>query len=362
MPIKGLTGVMRPVRAGKFRLGEKKLSQRGKEHPSKIDYFLCDPEEGYEQLAEEVEAKYGAQPRRLNICFASDDADEVFQQNYDLYSASGLLCRGDGETAQRVDPNKPGELCEVRCLGPAECPFSIQRGVHGRPGCKRHAVLRFMLRDVKTLGIWQIDTTSIYSILNINTQIATLRALCGRISMVPVELVIQPMQVKNPEDGKRVTIYVLKLDVPVALEQIHTLKPLTASIGTLPPPIERAPDDLYPRSQLAAPVAALAAPVQDGPDIIDPDTGEVLNADDAGEGPVEPIAETESAALPLEQDADVAAAMAHMSPARRQALMRAAGQFHWTKAQLLDKCADAPAVEAEAMPRPRAAANPGVLF
>ena len=274
--IKGLTHtVERMTRAGKIRLGEKRISKNGKEYPAKLDYFLFDPDPEDAEKVALAKQLYGEKPRKLNIVFASDDVEEVFPQYYKLYSSSGLLCKGTGETAMRVTDEG---MVECPCPGPAECEFSLARGVHGKPGCKRLASLQFMLPDWPALEVWQIDTTGFYSIVNVNSTLAMLRRVRGTILGMPLELHLVPQETTNPEDHKKVTIFALKLVIPCSLLEARTLTPLLGFDGTTietPPLLEdKAPDDLYPRSQIApareaARTATAGITLAEDPEIVD---------------------------------------------------------------------------------------------
>ncbi len=106
MAIKGLKEQRRLPRLGKIRLGEKALSQKGNPYPKATDYFVCPPE---------VQAVYGPQPRELDVMFPVEDEDVFLNVWYKCYgSGTGLLCKGDGEVATRVD-RETGEMVQVEC-------------------------------------------------------------------------------------------------------------------------------------------------------------------------------------------------------------------------------------------------------
>jgi len=62
--------------------------------------------------------------------------------------------------------------------------------------------LRFILPEVPGLGIWQIDTGSKNSILNINSCALMIGKAFGRITTIPLLLTIEPMDVTNPRNRK----------------------------------------------------------------------------------------------------------------------------------------------------------------
>jgi len=106
MPIKNL-GSGRIPRLGKIRLGIKVPGSKS-EYPKATDYFVCPIE---------VRAVYGEKPKKLQIAFHSDELEEVFPQYYKRYGKStGLVCKGDGEDANQINPNT-GEFEEIKCAG-----------------------------------------------------------------------------------------------------------------------------------------------------------------------------------------------------------------------------------------------------
>lgn len=269
MPIKGISDIRRFSRGGKIRLGEKRKSQGGKEYPAKLDYFLFDPED--ERLLPVLQDKFGDKPRRLKVAFPSDDASVVYPQWYKLYSATGLVCKGDGENASRVVDK--GAMVDVECPGPDVCKLSLEKGLSGRPGCKRVASLQFFLTELDQLFVWQIDTTSFHSIVNINSGLDLLKRIAGRISFVEVDLLLKPQTIQP--DGKKQVAYVL--DLQIGLHHLNALRPLVGphAMASLPPPSERTPDDLYPAAQIGYDGGD---PSDDDDPPVDPETGEVQEA------------------------------------------------------------------------------------
>lgn len=324
MPIKGLSERRRFSRGGKIRLGEKKVSAKGAEYPSKLDHFLADFDDP--EVEKEFYTRFGPEPKRIQIAFPSEDPEQVFPQYYKCYGASGLLCKGDGDKAlQRSSDEHQAELLEIDCPGPDECAFAMARkDKGGRPGCNKVASLVFFIPALPVMQVFQIDTKSYNSIVNINSQLEVLRTCCGRIGFIPVDLVLKPQQATNPETGKKVNIFVLDLVVGVGLAQIGKLRPLIAGPPTearveLPAPSEDLPDDLYPASVTRAQAAAKVKAEESVE--IDAETGEVLSAPD------EPEPDD------LSQDPDVQRAFdqAGFPPAKRRAMLASAE----TKEQLL---------------------------
>jgi len=284
MPIKGLSDKRRFSRGGKIRLGEKrKVEKNGKiiEFPAKLDYMLFDPQD--EKLLPKLHKLYGDKPDKLLVCFPSENLEEVFPQYYKCYGTSGLLCKGDGVTANRTAEG--GALVECECATPEHCEYAQERGKGGKPGCKQLASLQFFLVDFDNMFVWQIDTTSYHSIVNVNSALDIMRRALGRISFIPVTLILKPQQIQP--DGKKQVAYVLDIVIPCGLRDIGALKPLIAGPhAELPPLLEHeAPDDLYPASQIMVDEDGVVTPVLPNttfsePDLID-DTEHIPFDDDA---------------------------------------------------------------------------------
>jgi hypothetical protein len=247
MPIKGLSDIRRFSRGGKIRLGEKRKTKDGKEYPAKLDYMLFDPTD--ETLLPKLHQQFGDKPDKISVCFASEDVNIVFPQWYKCYGATGLLCKGDGVTANRVADG--GTFIECECPTPEHCEYAISKGKQGKPGCKQLASLQFFLTEFDQMFVWQIDTTSFHSIVNVNSALDIMKRTLGRISFIPVTLILKPQQIQP--DGKKQIAYVLDVIIPCGLRDIGALKPLIAGPQNvaLPPLLEHeAPDDLYPASQI----------------------------------------------------------------------------------------------------------------
>lgn len=265
MPIKGVSDILRMPRLGKIRLGVKEVSQRTqREYPKAVDYFVVDPEDGITSPASAAAFArvYGDKPRELDVLFPTNAIEEFFPQWLKRYgSGSGLLCKGDGEHAQAVDKDS-GELIDVIC-NPEECPAYKA----DPPQCRRVGTLQFLLPRVPGLGVWQIDTTSFYSIVNLNSALRFVAHLTGgRIAMIPLKLRLKPQEVAP--GGKKKIVHVLDLaceqvrlqDVLAAAQQ----PALTAQMPTLDE--SSPPEDLYARSVRGPQDAAEAEAPAPGPE------------------------------------------------------------------------------------------------
>jgi len=227
---------------GKVRLGIKTKNQKGTEYPKAVDYFVCPPE---------VQAIYGEKPKALDIIFPVELWPE---QWYKAYSASrGLICKGDGKKAVAlIDPatgkfatkdSPSAEMSEAVC-DPEACPL------YEKKQCHRIMNLQFIIPKVKALGVWQLDTGSVNSIININSSLDLIKGITGRIAMIPMKLVVEPQDAQV--EGKKKTIHVLKLVVEHSFNELVELPNLPRATVLLPTSDTEAPDDLYPDGVIAS--------------------------------------------------------------------------------------------------------------
>lgn len=228
MPIKGLSDKVYLPRLGRIRLGVMEPSGQSS-CPRAVDYFVCpDP----------VKKVFGDRPRELPVLLPDEDDSRWAAQYYRCYFRTrGLVCKGDGEKASAlIDPrtgslathsSRRSSLKEIECR-PDTC------ACYGRQ-CRRVMNLRFLLPDVPGLGVWQIDTSSLWSITNINSALHFLRQVCGRASGIPLTLRLQPRQVQL--GGLKNNIYVLVLDSPMTMPEMlcHAQKSLSGGLSYYQP-------------------------------------------------------------------------------------------------------------------------------
>jgi hypothetical protein len=146
--------------------------------------------------------------------FPPAPTDLFFAQWYKRYGKSTLVkCKGDGEIAtcgseefakglEKIGEDERG-MIQVKCLGP-ECIYQKSNE------CARMASLQVILPDLKGMGIWQINTGSYNSIVNVNSAIDWLRGLCGRYAMIPVTLM--RVETEIAYEGKKSKHYILAVD------------------------------------------------------------------------------------------------------------------------------------------------------
>lgn len=200
--------VRRLPRLGKIRLGLKVRNQAGKEYPTETEHFVCPPE---------VEAVYGETPTELEVMLPSDNPEEVFVQKYAMYGAgSGLKCHGNGERAERYN-----EQTKSWDVIPCTCP-NLKSDENPRGACTPQSHLMVMLPKVAMGGCYQITTRSFHATVGINSSLDLIRALAGRIALVPLKLRRVPTVTQY--NGSKKTHYILNLILDASLPQIAELR------------------------------------------------------------------------------------------------------------------------------------------
>ncbi len=239
-----MSKVVRLPRQGKIRLGIKKEGDANTTYPTLTDYLVC---------PDEVKKVFGDKPKELKIMFPTEDESQWATQYLKCYSVPReLICRGDGEIAvARVDKATGSiaakdavdtELREITC-NPESCAY------YQRSRCRRVISLQFLIPDCPGFGVYQLNTSSLYSIVNINSSIKFIRGICQRISMIPLFLKLVPQET-YPE-GKSKNIYVLSLTASYTLAEIQRYACIPPGQALLlPPPDIEAPDDLFPQEVL----------------------------------------------------------------------------------------------------------------
>jgi len=252
-PIEGVSDIRRMPRLGKIRLGIKVEPEGKNPYPRATDHFV---------VPDEIKTYTGDMPRKLSIMFPTEKLDEFAQQWLRCYSfTQGLVCKGDGRTATRKIDVDTGDIArhttaewvfkEWGCE-PDTCEQYLEKQ------CRRVMNLLFLMPDVPGVGVWQLDTSSFYSIVNINSCVDLIRRICGRISFIPLTLSLEPLEV-TPLGITKKTVHILAIRSDVKLADIQKL-------GLVPPEKimlpaleeEEAPADLYPEQKLieAEPKAA----------------------------------------------------------------------------------------------------------
>ena len=245
-PIKDVSDVRRMPRLGKIRLGIKVEPEGKNPYPRATDYFV---------IPDEIKQFVGDTPKKLNFIFPTEEVDKFAQQWLRCYSfTQGLVCKGNGVRATRKIDVETGDIARSTTqewvfrddwgCDPDTCEQYLEKQ------CRRVMNLLFMMPDVPGIGCWQLDTTSFYSIVNINSCIDLIRTICGRISFIPLTLSLEPLEVSPPGITKK-TVHVLAIRSEVKLADIQRLA-LTPPERIMLPALqeEEPPEDLFPEQKI----------------------------------------------------------------------------------------------------------------
>jgi hypothetical protein len=178
---------------GKVKIGEKAMSQGGKEYPRSLDYFKPTG-----NFANEFTMKYGDKPTKLSVCFISDDLNEVCNERYESWVGGKRWGFGDGSLFTVWDKtakeNKGAYISGLSANDPRV--IALKWDVM--------LTLRFVLLELKgIMGVWRFETkakaTTIPSIVK---AFDFVRERAGTIIGFPFNLIIERKTGYNPGEAK----------------------------------------------------------------------------------------------------------------------------------------------------------------
>jgi hypothetical protein len=317
MPIAGLSDIIILPRLGKIHRGIK----REDGSPKAVRFFVLPGEKEIQEgkispeVVKALRDRYGKEPTELSIYIPCEDKELWAPQYLKRYSRSrGLTCKGTGgngpgKVLMRMVDTDTGNFANrntqeghwtkifpdsmdadiLKALGESykrdPATFSICPGKecpeYASGNCKEVMCLQFILPDIPGLGVWQLDTSSVNSIKNINACDYYLKRSQGRISGIPLLLTTEPLETLTPQ-GRKQTVYVLHIRTRETMNQL--LKYMLARVKLLE--AGRAPSD-----QLDIPEAEEV----EMPELLFPEHGEVPE-----EAPAEEPPETDEAPFPVE--------------------------------------------------------------
>ncbi len=185
-------------------------------HPTKLDHFVFLRKKKSANRVEweadpELTQHYGEQCRELHIMLIDDDIENVFPSSYAWWTATERKCWGDGVTAIRRTPEKPGGQPWTTCG--SGCP-ELAGGQ-----CKPGGDLRFVLADFPRLGsVCRIHTCSYRSIRQIHSALQEIQTFTGgRLAGITAKLTVRPEEAtyfdRKEKRKKTSSIWALSLEV-----------------------------------------------------------------------------------------------------------------------------------------------------
>src|SRR5437899_8542928 len=147
----------------------------------------------------------------------SDRVEDIFPQNLAWFGRSaGLKCTGNMEEAHRLDAES-GQWKPIKC--PCE---HLKSDDNPKGECTEAGNLIVILPEVSMGGTYQIRTGSYHSVVDINSGLDFVRALVGRISLVPLKLRRVARETHN--NGKRQVHYTLSLTLDANVAGVNALR------------------------------------------------------------------------------------------------------------------------------------------
>lgn len=254
MGIKGLTdqGASFP-RIGELRKGAPKPTT-GNKPGRDLDHFRFtsnDPE----ALAS-FKAAYGDEPASINVFLPFNTADENFEAWVEDWGAGSLKWRGDGE----------------RCVIWQRDDGTYSREPKPQPaGGKEVGRLKVIIPELRRLAYVVALTTSIHDIMEISANLQAYEALRGSLQGIPFVLSRVPRMVSTPVNGKRVRVEKWLLHLEAAPQWVQS--------------------QLSVMKRQALPDNGELLALESG-DIVDVDTGEILEGDVVEFGDIPSASET----------------------------------------------------------------------
>jgi hypothetical protein len=249
MPILDLQ--RRLAEVGRIRLGHVVESRSGKKYPEALEAFRLTSRDR-ERIAEAAKlyggtmTKWDKSPSGIPEWEVYTDADRfpvfvppsvmAFSQNYELWAGGGCKRRCDGTTEF---------IGEQPCL----CDPANRQ-------CEPHTRLSVIMKDLRGLGVWRLDTTGWYAALEIKGQVETLEFFAGMGKPLPAILRLDRRQIKREgEPVKKFVVPVLDVDITPGELLMGTVAVAPAEQPALTP----VPDSGIRRASIADQVAASEA-------------------------------------------------------------------------------------------------------
>jgi uncharacterized membrane protein len=196
------TGSTLPI-IGKIKIGEKKVSSKGVEYPSAIDYFRISDDCKYKEMFKSV---FGDKPRNLKVVFISDNINEVCHERFECWDKGRRWGFGDGLNFSIYDnsENVKKYIDVVKTEnGKFVLKSDMQTDATGLMKGKKWdtmLTLRFVLPGLKgILGQWQFETKAAkVTIPSIIQAFDFVKERARTIVAIPFDLQIEMAKGYNP--------------------------------------------------------------------------------------------------------------------------------------------------------------------
>ena len=171
---------------GRIKVGEKRVTAKGKEIPTSLDYFRATG-----KFANQFTSLMGEKPNELHIAFVSNNIEEVCNERFEAWDKGKRWGYGNGVTFSIWDAATESYVHDV----PKDDPR-----VKAIKGWSRMLTLRFVLLKMKgVLGYWTFETkakeTTIPSIVKAFDMVLE---RSGSIIGFPFSLTVEKVQSYSP--------------------------------------------------------------------------------------------------------------------------------------------------------------------
>jgi hypothetical protein len=193
------------MEVGRISIGEKRISQGGKEYPAATDYFVVKS-----RHAQHVHNQYGPKPQSLPIFFFSDDFSHCCFERLELRDKAGnLFVYGDGENFHVYNP-KSGNY--------------VPTNIHQKPNIIKDAsdylrqgmpdpskidwtqvlYVRFIIKDIPAMGFWQFSTRGMKTTIpNLRDMFDQCLQTFGTVRFFPFELSVKLAKSNKPGENRQ---------------------------------------------------------------------------------------------------------------------------------------------------------------
>lgn len=207
MPILGLTTTGRSQfpELGRLRKGAPKETNRA---GADLTYFRFDSPDAV--ISAQFAQAYGDNPTRINCFVPRGDVDECLSAFRELYTASGLQHRCDGEFC--YDYNIDGKLAPTNRPCPCKDLPDMIESKSGYPmknpnKCTPKGAMNLIVPELHRFGFVRFLTSSVHDIIKLHGELTAIRDMVGTLSGIPLVLYRKPEPIKRPTqtEGKRGT-------------------------------------------------------------------------------------------------------------------------------------------------------------
>lgn len=196
---------------GKIKIGDKKINQAGKEYPVSLDYFRATGE--YARMFNE---KFGDKCTNIPIVFASDNIDTVCNEHYEIRDKAGrLVAEGDGKTWRLFNAEQEKYISATAELAEIESKTKLK--------AKIKLTLRFLILDIKVLGLWRFETYGVASTIpQVRDTFDFVQQTAGTIVNIPFDLQVKRVKSQKPGVASQYTVVSLVPNLsPEHAEKLH---------------------------------------------------------------------------------------------------------------------------------------------